>query len=463
MQPDDLHTALGRIPAEATTSDDRLAWTLDVAALALEHRRGDGARASFEAHERYFRERHGESSIAATLARLRDTRRRVHPRDPDPAQLDALHRVVEDLVAATQAEGAPYRRRVSYGVRAVNQVTLETRAGLRSFHLLHGSALAAPADVLVVPSHANAAREPEGQLVSALRWRWGMPVQDPGPLLRLAGGGWASWLPQTPAEAPFRGVLLLRTPSPSPSEDPIEAYGAQLRGAFAALRALAYLGVPVGRVTLSMIGGNRLPDTENRARTIIQEVARWLRAEEGAERVQAVVFYEEELNTWSIAMDRVLGRTWTGPGQDAVLDGLQKDVLARLDGTDSPALARSVSALRSALSRTDGQLAIHTVCAFGRALVEEMVGELQRRRGAKAHHELFRNIEALREAGVIAPWVASYMHGLRVLGNESIHERGSDVLYSPRTLGKADLAHGLAAIRALLEGWADGARSRQPS
>lgn len=52
-----LIDALVRILDEALISEDRVAWTLDVAALALEHGRRDHARASFEGHERHFRVR----------------------------------------------------------------------------------------------------------------------------------------------------------------------------------------------------------------------------------------------------------------------------------------------------------------------------------------------------------------------------------------------------------------------
>lgn len=283
----------------------------------------------------------------------------------------------------------------------------------------------------------------------------GLTLRGPpsGSLLRLTDGSWVSWLPEVPDDAPFRGVLPLRSRAVAGSADPLASFADQLRGAFAALRALAYLGHEVATVTLPMIGGNRLDDIDGRARVMLQEVSRWLRAEAAATQVQAVVFYADELQVWDAAMDRALGRTLVGPGQDAVLDGLHKDVLRRLTSCASPAIASSVSALRNELQRADGQLAVHTICTFGRKRVEEMCGELLRRRGAKVHHELAKNVESLRESGVTAPWVASYMHGLRVLGNESVHERGAHVSYSPRTLGNADLVHALAAIRALLESW----------
>lgn len=448
-----LSATLDTLHLDAATADDRIAWTLDIAALALESRRSDGVHAAFEAHERHFRDRGDGAAVAKAVAHLRGVRVGLDPTAPRDEDLTSLDDAVRAVVEATGAGEVPYVRRVSYGVRAVNHVSLETRQGLRTFHLMHGNALAAPADVLVVSSHADATRDPDGQLVAALRWRWKMAVRDPGPLLRLPDGGWVSWLPDVPQAAPFRGVLLLRTPRARVGTDPVEELGRSLQGAFASLRALAYLGVPVGRITLPMIAGNRLQDVDHRARVTLREITRWLRAEETAERVQSVVFYEEELAIWNEAMDRVLGRTYIGPGQDAVLDGLHKDVLGRLAGVSDGVLAGSAGSLRAELLRSDGQLAVHTVCTFGRKLAEEMAGAMLRARAMKVHREFNNNIEALQKAGVIAPWVASYMHGLRVLGNESVHERGVEVAYSPRMLGKTDLAHGLAAIRALLEAW----------
>ena len=82
-----------------------------------------------------------------------------------------------------------------------------------------------------------------------------------------------------------------------------------------------------------------------------------------------------------------------------------------------------------------------------------MVGDLLRRHNVKPNRDLFDNIQALSKAGVISPWVASYMHGLRVLGNESVHSRDGELVFAPRAMGKADAAQALAAVRALLEAW----------
>lgn len=454
MEPvETLANALAELNNSQCSADDRIAQYLDLAALALEHARTDHAKDSFGGHEDYFDRTSARPQIAGALRALRGARQAINLRSPTPDQLASLATAVSGVVEATGAATAPYLRRVSYDARVVNALSLETRHGHRLFHLVHGSALSPRADVLVVSSHANRRQPLQGQLISALAWRWGLELQDSGPLLTLPGGGWASWISNVPEDAPFRNVLLLRTPTDQTVVPDLRGFASHIQGLFAALAAASYLGQPVKTVTLPMVSGNRIGDVDGRAAVMLREVTRWLQIVEAAELVQAVVFFADELAAWDSAMNRVLGRTFVGPGQDAVLDGLHKDVLSRLPTLRTGPLATSIQSLFDELRRVDGALGVHSVCVFGRKLVEDMVAELLRRRDLKPHHELMRNIEELHKLRAISPWVASYMHGLRILGNESVHSRDSDVPFSPSTLGRADLAQALAAIRALLDAW----------
>jgi hypothetical protein len=463
---------LAGVAMAGVSSDERIAQLLDLAAQVLEEARAQAAgapvdtaalRASFGGHARFLEAAGSDPALVGLVHRLRHQRAGLDLRQPLPQALDALQDTVAGLVALTRSEGHPWVRRVRYGVEPVNQVTLESPWGPRAFELMHGSALAPEADVLVASSHADPDRAPDGQVVSALRWRWGMAVNDPGPFLRFPdGSGWVSWLPEVPPGAPFRGVLLLRTIAGADYD--VEAYAAHLRCAFAALSALDYLGVPVRRVTLPMLAGNRLRDVDARATATLREVTRWLRGQAAASTVRAVVFFADELSAWSAAMDRCLGRSFLGPGHDAMLDGLQQDVLRRLSHPACAAIGSSVGSLRDLLSRPREQLPLHAVCVFGRKLVEELVARLSDSHGLRRHHELMKSIEELSRARAVSPWMASYMHGLRVLGNESVHLRDGEISWLPRELGPADLAMALAAIRALLEQWqarlgADGAAS----
>jgi hypothetical protein len=67
--------------------------------------------------------------------------------------------------------------------------------------------------------------------------------------------------------------------------------------------------------------------------------------------------------------------------------------------------------------------------------------------------DLLSCIERLRSEGIISPWVSSYMHGIRVLGNKSVHPAKTPPKYKPTDLDVFDLSSSLIAIRCLLEFW----------
>ena len=62
-------------------------------------------------------------------------------------------------------------------------------------------------------------------------------------------------------------------------------------------------------------------------------------------------------------------------------------------------------------------------------------------------------IERLRNDGVISPWISSYMQGIRIMGNKSVHPPKKTPKYKPLKLETGDLASTLMGIRLLLEFW----------
>ena len=100
-----------------------------------------------------------------------------------------------------------------------------------------------------------------------------------------------------------------------------------------------------------------------------------------------------------------------------------------------------------------GPLTIELVCTFSRTLCELIVRETVKKAGLKQSGDLLSSIERLRSSGVISPWISSYMHGVRVLGNKSVHPNKKTPKYKPERLDISDLSASLMAIRCLLDFW----------
>ena len=83
---------------------------------------------------------------------------------------------------------------------------------------------------------------------------------------------------------------------------------------------------------------------------------------------------------------------------------------------------------------------------IARRLVEFIIDDLL---GSAAYGEhLAVRIRNLRDKG-IASWIQSYMHTLRLFGNESAHEK-SNVGQRPPNIGEDDLAICLLCVQRML-------------
>ena len=135
-------------------------------------------------------------------------------------------------------------------------------------------------------------------------------------------------------------------------------------------------------------------------------------------------------------------------GSNEILEGIVREVIHQLTRPGNSPLDGAVGPLRQALSRTEN-ICIENVCVFGRKLCELLCSYLIRAHDLRESAILLKNIETLRESGVVAPWICSYMHSLRIFGNETVHTH-SDVRYVPRSLDGNDLITALSAIKSLL-------------
>jgi hypothetical protein len=188
--------------------------------------------------------------------------------------------------------------------------------------------------------------------------------------------------------------------------------------------------------------------------SLIRHAVRWLKQSAHTNTVQFVVYYADDLEDWDAAMNRSLGRSYVAAGSDRVLESLCQELNHLAFGHHASPLTDAVRPLAEALARRE-TLCIETVCVFGRKLVEVMLAKLLPSLGLREGPVLLNNIEELRKSSRVAPWICSYMHSLRVFGNETVHTRAGESGYLPARLDRGDLVSALCAIRALLSFWND--------
>lgn len=128
-------------------------------------------------------------------------------------------------------------------------------------------------------------------------------------------------------------------------------------------------------------------------------------------------------------MNQILGRSYVPPGSNLVLKGLISETIHLLKSTQSSPLDKAVGPLVQALEKIDN-ICIEHICAFGRKFAEEFTLFLMKQNNLKQSGVLLKNLETLQQSGKLAPWIFSYLHSLRIFGNETIHTRQS-IKYVP--------------------------------
>jgi hypothetical protein len=88
---------------------------------------------------------------------------------------------------------------------------------------------------------------------------------------------------------------------------------------------------------------------------------------------------------------------------------------------------------------------LQLVSIFSRTLIEAIVQEICINKSIVWRGNLLNDIEALKSAAIIAPWMISHFHSLRILGNASVHVKNS-VNYIPENLQEEDLITVLVSL-----------------
>jgi hypothetical protein len=86
---------------------------------------------------------------------------------------------------------------------------------------------------------------------------------------------------------------------------------------------------------------------------------------------------------------------------------------------------------------------------IGRRVVEFVADDILAHKRPSV--DLAKKIDELGDRG-IAPWIRGYMHTLRILGNESVHEKTSDGRI-PAHVNQDDLALCLFCLQRVVEFW----------
>lgn len=341
----------------------------------------------------------------------------------------------------------------------INTLSIETPHGYREFQLVHGDVSDQPADLMIFSTHAGHGR-PTGRVLRALESRYGsLDLSNAGLVLPLSGHSpFHLWLEsssrdstagvyalQVPDDAPFKRLLMLRLHGAHRFDSQVAAingYQRAIQGVFAAVAALEFVGECYRTIALPILGGARHFPKVEAVTALLQTALDWLRVSRHTDSIHFVVNDLTETGAWSTAMDKALDRTFADGDYSAASAELRnrlKDQIDTLLAEESEEGLRDVlRGVRAALSKAERDLSIQQFGVLGRMTAEAMAARLCRDLGMTPGTAAFGNIERLQGSSSISKWINSYLHCLRILGNESVHlvERDQRI---PKTLTAGDL------------------------
>ncbi|WP_262269581.1 DUF4145 domain-containing protein [Microvirga yunnanensis] len=333
-------------------------------------------------------------------------------------------------------------------MQQLNLLDVPTVRGTRTIELWQGDICTPPehVDALVVSAIEDDYAPTPTSVIGALLRVHSIDISELAKRPSLNLDALCTWLSFSGAEAPFGGIICVNVPADA--SDLREVF----QNAFIALAVAERKYPEIRTIAMPILStGDHRRDVRHVTDVLMQESVGFL---ERAHSVKKIIFMaqsQQKASELSNAMNLYLGReqgvSAKGQVADAVRAELQ-ELLHRVTVLDPAGAPIYSNMSRLLLSRESQSFEIGTL---GRRLAEHVCGHVVTDKKT-ASADLMTKINALPSLG-IAHWIASYMHILRVFGNEEVHQKAKEK--SPPVLSPGDLIVCLSAICRVLDFWTD--------
>ena len=343
----------------------------------------------------------------------------------------------------------PFELRIPNENTIVNSATVESPKGFKTINLLHTDLILQKTDLLILTTTTK--KSASGLFFDRLKEQCNYTVSELNPFYSFNKDVYTTLLPGND-QTGFKYLLILNLPKRE-SDETLKIMSTWINSLV--LSSLAIIEIQeknLKSVSMPVIRGHYMKNkTEyiELANLLLITSAKWLKKSEVTTEINIGVYYNDEIPQWNEAMNNALGRS--SINKDHLIVEICKDLSNIIDKHLDSALSEALKPLKAYLHQSD-EIGIESIFIQGRKLVELMVSDLAKKNNLIIGGELMSNIEKFREMKM-APWLLSYMHTLRVFGNEGVHVRLDGKTYTPNNLSKSDLINGLTAIRALLIFW----------
>ena len=328
-----------------------------------------------------------------------------------------------------------------------NSASVETKKGFKSIFLRHAMVTQQDVDLIILTTLAGT--RPGGFIVNQMRSCFEYESDPSRRFLQIDEGRWTTLQMGNYPQTPFKNLLTVSLPNITEDSNRSLRIETMCKAILASLAAMEAMGHQMQKMALPVLQAHLLkPGSEYEMLIghLLRMGVQWLDQSRFTTEISFCVYYGDEISTWSREFDKALGRTRIENGDDQVTQLLREEMISLSVRLRDSKLAAEAEGIRQILTNTPIQTPILVTGA--RKLVERLCTCLYSTNNKKRPYELWKQIEGLSEFKV-APWIRSYLHTLRILGNEGVHVRDDAKAWAPNSLNSDDLRTALIALRSV--------------
>ena len=331
----------------------------------------------------------------------------------------------------------------------VNRISIETIYGFKNINLFYGDILNSKDELLVISTHANPEMEMDGLLVNSLKKRFDVDFKFSNPLIIIKEQFGTFKLDKLTNNYPFKQILYVRIPGAHNFEDEnkqLEIYKDALWSVFGSVAALELKNETFESMSLPLLAGQRYYPVLGMLNIFLTQATNWLKISRYMNNINFYIYDFEHSKKWDEAINTTLGRNVIAKARNEIIRALCAEIIDKIKKIKikgNGIIVKNAILIENAIKSDNVNLQL--VSIFSRSLIEAIVQEICINKSIVWRGNLLNDIEALKSAAIIAPWMISHFHTLRILGNASVHVKNS-VNYIPENLHEEDLIPVLVSL-----------------
>jgi O-acetyl-ADP-ribose deacetylase (regulator of RNase III) len=335
----------------------------------------------------------------------------------------------------------------------LNIVELQKPDGYCSVEIYNGdiTKLETPVDLLVVSAFRNSFVPTPGTVIGALYRNLSIDIERLFIQEKLnLREGLNCWITDKADSDLYKRIMIVEM---LPGWDNDINIDDIFRNMFIAISVMAQMGYEIKTVALPSLGtGNQMLDFTETINSLLTRLDKHIQNNLGVERIMFVEYDKEKSRKLSDALDKTLNRVSFKLPVDEMIENLKDDILKSIhkNASDDFLNTETFTYLKRTFENSSARSVEYGLAC--RRLAEKMISDMYFR-DSTSKLTFLQKIRKIAKNNV-AQWIVTYLHLIRVFGNEAAHEIGGNDI-KPRSIAVRDITLLLFSTQRVVEFWAE--------